>query len=85
MAYSTKIKLITKTAGICGGNARIRNTRIAVWTIISFQKQGVSDQELLNNYPTLTKEDLKEAWLYYNNNKTEIDNIIAEGELEEND
>jgi uncharacterized protein (DUF433 family) len=85
MAYSTEIKSITKTAGVCGGNARIRNTRIAVWTIISFQKQGVNDEELLNNYPSLTKEDLKEAWLYYNNNKTEIDNIIAEGELEEND
>jgi len=85
MAYSTETKLITKTTGVCGGNARIRNTRIAVWTIISFQKQGVNDEELLNNYPSLTTEDLKEVWVYYNNNKTEIDNIIAEGELEEND
>jgi Protein of unknown function (DUF433) len=26
---------IQKTAGVCGGYARIRNTRIPVWTIIS--------------------------------------------------
>jgi uncharacterized protein (DUF433 family) len=25
---------IQKTKGVCGGNARIRETRIAVWTII---------------------------------------------------
>ncbi|NES22447.1 MAG: DUF433 domain-containing protein [Symploca sp. SIO3E6] len=28
-------KTIQKTPGVCGGNARIRNTRIAVWTLIS--------------------------------------------------
>jgi uncharacterized protein (DUF433 family) len=68
--------LITTTQGICGGNARIRNTRIPVWTLVSLHNLGASDQDLLDNYPGLTQEDLNKAWLYYANNKQEIDNAI---------
>lgn len=69
-------KLIQKTSGVCGGNARIRDTRIAVWTLVSFQKQGVSNEELLRNFPALTAEDLEAAWSYYEENKQEIDQAI---------
>ncbi len=31
-----KSRTIQKTMGVCGGQARIRNTRIPVWTVISF-------------------------------------------------
>ena len=68
---------IQKTEGICGGHARIRNTRIPVWTIISLQKQGAEDQELLHNFPVLTTFDLITARNYYQNYSLEIDNIIA--------
>ena len=72
---------IQKTEGICGGYARIRNTRIPVWTIISLQKQGVDDQELLHNFPVLTAFDLVMAINYYKSyHKSyplEIDYIIA--------
>jgi type III restriction enzyme len=37
MSQPTQKKFIQKTPGICGGNARIRDTRIAVWTLVSFQ------------------------------------------------
>jgi type III restriction enzyme len=68
---------IQKTPGVCGGNARIRNTRIPVWTIISFSKQGAPDDEILRNYPGLTPEDLKVASLYYEQHQNEIDRVIA--------
>ena len=42
---------IHKTPGICGGAARIRDTRIPVWTIIAYQQQGATEVELLYNYP----------------------------------
>jgi uncharacterized protein (DUF433 family) len=71
-------QLIKKTTGICGGNARIRDTRIPIWTLISLQKQGASQEELLRNYPSLTVEDLAAAWLYYEKNSEEIDQVIAE-------
>ncbi|MBJ7899438.1 MAG: DUF433 domain-containing protein [Cyanobacteria bacterium RI_101] len=68
---------IQKTEGVCGGHARIRNTRIPVWTIISLQKQGADDQELLHNFPVLTAFDLVTVRNYYQEHSSEIDNIIT--------
>ena len=70
--------LIQKTPGICGGNARIRDTRIPVWTLVSFRQQGALNEELIRNYPGLTQQDLESAWLYYQEHSQEIDEIIAE-------
>jgi uncharacterized protein (DUF433 family) len=71
---------IQKTSGICGGNARVRDTRIAVWTLVSYRQQGAPDEELLRNYPGLMIEDLMAAWDYYEHHREEIDLLIAEDE-----
>ena len=68
---------IQKTEGVCGGHARIRNTRIAVWIIISLQHQGADDKELLENNPSLTPFDLVAVRNYYSLHQQEIDSIIA--------
>lgn len=78
MAKTTQTPLIQKTPGICGGNARIRQTRIPVWTLVSFRLQGAKNEELLKNYPGLTSQDLEAAWAYYASNQAEIDQIITE-------
>ena len=72
--------IIQKTPGICGGHARIYNTRIPVWTLVSLRQQGATEQELLDNYPGLTLEDLTAVWGYYYNHKSEIDKTIIEME-----
>ena len=69
-------RIIQKHPDICSGYARIRNTRIPVWSLVSFYQQGANEQELLENYPDLTPNDLTAAWLYYQKNPTEIDQII---------
>lgn len=79
MSQSTQKQLIQKTSGVCGGNARIRDTRIPVWTLVSFRLQGASQEELLSNYPGLNQQDLEAAWLYYAQYPEEIDRIIADG------
>jgi uncharacterized protein (DUF433 family) len=76
LADATGEPLVRKTAGICGGDACIRNTRIMVWLLVSFKKGGLSEQELLNNYPSLTPADLAAAWEYYRQNPEEIDDGI---------
>ncbi|MBD2681128.1 MULTISPECIES: DUF433 domain-containing protein [Nostoc] len=78
MSQKIQRYLIQKTPRVCGGNARIRDTRIAVWTLVSFRQQGASEEELLRNYPALTPEDLKAAWLYYEEHPEEIDQVIAD-------
>jgi uncharacterized protein (DUF433 family) len=71
---------IQKTPGVSGGHACVRNTRIPVWTLVSFRQQGSTEQELLDNYPGLTLDDLTAVWGYYYNHKLEIDRIITEME-----
>jgi uncharacterized protein (DUF433 family) len=71
---------IRKTIGVCGGAARIRDTRIPVWTLVVYRQQGASTEELLQNYPGLTSQDLQAAWNYYETHQAEIDQWISEDE-----
>jgi uncharacterized protein (DUF433 family) len=50
---------IEKTPGVCDGDARITRTRIPVWSLVNSKKLGLSDAQLLDAYPTLTAEDLR--------------------------
>ncbi len=80
-----KSRAIQKTIGVCGGQARIRNTRIPVWTIISFQQQGADTTELLRNFPSLTTDDLSNMQFYYTTHQEEIDRAIASHQYEQED
>lgn len=71
---------IEKTPGVCGGDARIANTRIPVWLLVGYRKDGVSDQKILDLYPQLTHADLAAAWWYYAEHREEIDVSIQEQE-----
>jgi uncharacterized protein (DUF433 family) len=62
---------------ICGGSARVIRTRITVWLLEAFRRNGHSDAELLANYPTLTAEDLANAWNYARSHREEMDQEIA--------
>jgi len=71
---------ISKTPGVCGGDACIRNTRIPVWVLVNFRRFGLSESELLYNYPTLTAADLGNAWAYADAYPEEIEIAIQENE-----
>ena len=71
---------IQKTKGVCGGAACIRQTRIPVWVLENARRQGVSEVDLLLNYPTLTAKDLANAWDYVSLHREEIEKEIAENE-----
>lgn len=68
---------IKKTPGICGGQARVRHTRIVVWTLISLAQQGMNDDAILQDFPGLTQFDLWIVRLYYRDHSDEIDALIA--------
>ena len=76
-------KAIQSTPGVCGGNARIRNTRIPVWTLVSLHQQGADDAELLWNYSGLSGFDLDNAWRYYDRHREQIDRIIVDSQTDE--
>jgi uncharacterized protein (DUF433 family) len=68
---------ISKTPGVMGGEACIRQTRIPVWLLASYRRMGSNDRELLDNYPDLTPTDLANAWAYADLYQAEIDAAIA--------
>ena len=55
---------INKTPKVVGGNARIRNTRIPVWSLFQSHQMGVGDLEILEAHPELTQTDMINAWAY---------------------
>lgn len=46
------------------GKPTIKGTRLAVGFIVERLADGWSEQQLLDNYPRLTKEDLKAVFAY---------------------
>jgi uncharacterized protein (DUF433 family) len=72
---------ISKTAGVMGGEACIRETRIPVWLLVSYSRLGLSEAKLLDNYPTLSAHDLVNAWNYAAAHPDEIDAAIARQEV----
>ena len=74
---------IEKTPNVMGGSACIRQTRIPVWMLENARRQGVSEAELLLNYPVLTAKDLANAWDYVSLNPDEIEIEITENEADD--
>lgn len=67
---------IQRAEGVCGGVARIRNTRYTIWGLVEWRQLGLSDSELLKRHPELTQADLNTAWAYYEHNREEIEQAI---------
>ena len=67
---------ITRTPGVCGGDACIRDTRHTVAGLIEWKQLGLSDARILEHHPDLTTVDLEAAWEYYENHREEIDRSL---------
>ena len=65
-----------RTPGVCGGEACLGKTRIAVWMLEEARRQGVSDGEVLQDYPGLCAADLAVAWAYVDAHLEEIESAI---------
>lgn len=76
-------RLVRKTPGVAGGYACVRNTRIAVWTLVSLKNQGATDADLLEDFPGLTRFDLIVVGAYYQMNQPEVDAVIVDHQKEE--
>lgn len=69
---------IEKAPGVCGGDARVRKTRVTVWGLVQRRDAGLSDAEILDALPDLTPADLAEAWRYYEQRHNEIRKAIED-------
>jgi len=53
---------------ICGGQPTIKGTRIAARTVLGFLSAGDSTEDILAEYPTLTREDILACLAYSQTN-----------------
>jgi uncharacterized protein (DUF433 family) len=70
---SSAIEPIQSTPQVMGGDACVRKTRIPVWSLVDYKRQGLSDSELLGVFPGLNASDLLSAWDYYAAHTEEVD------------
>jgi uncharacterized protein (DUF433 family) len=72
---------IVSTPGVCGGRPRIDGHRITVEDIaIWHERMGMSPDEIVSAYPTITLSDVHAALAYYFEHRDRIDADIREGE-----
>jgi uncharacterized protein (DUF433 family) len=64
---------VESTPGVCGGEPCIVRTRIPVWLLEQARRLGSSEAVLLRSYPTLTAQDLANAWAYVRVHRDEIE------------
>lgn len=50
---------IISTEGVCGGRPRVRGTRVRVIDVLDMLGAGMDRDEILRDYPYLTKEDIE--------------------------
>jgi uncharacterized protein (DUF433 family) len=74
-------KHIEITPGICGGRPRITGHRIRVQDVVVWHEQkGMSPDEIVSRYPTITLADVYAALAYYHDNFQEIRRQMQEDE-----
>jgi uncharacterized protein (DUF433 family) len=61
MSWSERI---VTDPGTCGGRPRVKGTRISVEFLLGLKAAGWSEEQILENYPHLTREDLQAVFAY---------------------
>jgi uncharacterized protein (DUF433 family) len=74
---------IVKVDGVCGDQATIEGTRIAVWHIVDYYyRAGMSVEEIIAEWDYLTPGQVFSALAYYHDNKEEIDRVRHQNSYE---
>ena len=58
---------------VMGGVPSITRTRIPVWLLEQSRRLGTGEADLLRDYPTLTVQDLANAWNFVRSHRAEIE------------
>jgi uncharacterized protein (DUF433 family) len=82
MIQQTEHPYIVHNAGICGGRAIIKGTRISVQHIAELYKAGDTIEEILQSHPHLQGAAVFDALSYYLDHQAEIEQEIADNRLD---
>jgi uncharacterized protein (DUF433 family) len=73
MATAVRTVQIVKTPGVRGGKARVEGSRICVLDIAYASKEGLTPEQIQDEYPDLTLAEIYAALSYYYGNTDEIE------------
>lgn len=65
--------LLTRSPEVCGGRIRIEGTRITVHQIATLYQQGLTPEEIADQYPHINLAQVYAALAYYHANRNEVD------------
>ncbi|MGH9835371.1 MAG: DUF433 domain-containing protein [Blastocatellia bacterium] len=83
-ARRTPYPHIVNVEGVCGGQAIIEGTRIAVWHLVGYYyKVGMSVEDILAEWDYLTPAQVFSALAYYHDHRREIDEVRAQNSYEQ--
>jgi uncharacterized protein (DUF433 family) len=69
------------TPGVCGGKPRIAGHRITVQNVVvCHERKGMSPDEILLHYPSITLSDIYAALAYYYDHREEIRTQMQDSE-----
>jgi uncharacterized protein (DUF433 family) len=60
----SKFERIVRDPEICGGKPTIKGTRVLVTVILDHIREGISFDEILESFPSITREDIQEIIAY---------------------
>jgi uncharacterized protein (DUF433 family) len=81
-ARDTRHPCVVQTKGVCGGRARIRDSRIPVSTIAEYVRSGESRADILYLYTHVEPAAIDDAIGYYLDHREEIDREVEANLLE---
>ena len=72
---------IENSHNVCGGDPCIIRTRIPVWLLEQARRLGTSEADLLAAFPSLSAEDLTDAWAFVRGHRSAINQQIDDNEV----
>jgi uncharacterized protein (DUF433 family) len=70
-------RYIVKTPGVCGGKARLENTRIGVHDVVGLLQNGETVESVTRQLSGITRAQVYECLSYYEDHLAEIDYLVA--------
>lgn len=64
--------------GVRGGKPCFKGSRIAVYDVLEYMAGGMSEAELLDNFPVLTPEHLRAALMFAAARERRLAGLLAE-------
>jgi len=69
--------LLSRSPNVCGGRIRIAGTRMTVHQIAACYQEGLTAEEIADQYPHINLSQVYAALAYYHANRDEIDEELA--------